>query len=383
MNIPIYNGNPIFVTGSTPFGFYDNDPDFQIDSVKVAKFCANRLGYPLVDIELQSGSFFTAFEEAITKYGNEVYAYKIRQDFLDLEGNPTGSILNHTLTRPNLGNLLRISDQYAVEAGTGGDLTWYTGSIALTASIQDYDLNQWAINHGLQNQDIEFKRLFHLQKPASVRYLDPYLGVGGGFQNVLNDFGWGNYGVANQATLYPIYFDAQKIQEIELNDTIRRSQLSFEIVNNMLRIFPIPDFNNTGLQIWFNYILKSERSNPIAPSGSGKITNVSNVPYINPTYSQINSIGRSWIFEYTLALCKEMLGYVRGKYSTIPIPNSEVTLNQQDLISAATAEKQALVDKLKVYLEETSREKILERKSLETDSRVKELQQVPFLIYIG
>jgi hypothetical protein len=383
MNIPIYNGNPTFTTGSTPFGFYDNDTDFQLDAVRVAKFCANRLGYPLVDIELQSGSFFTAFEEAITKYGNEIYAYKIRQDFLDLEGNSTGSSLNNALIRPNLGNLLRISDQYAVEVGTGGDLTWYTGSIRLQEGVQDYDLNQWALEHGLQNQDIEFKRLFHSQKPASVRYLDPYLGVGGGFQNVLNDFGWGNYGVANQATLYPIYFDVQKIQEIEMNDTIRRSQLSFEIANNMLRIFPIPDHGSHNMHLWFDYILKSERSNPIAMSGSNKITNVSNVPFNNPTYSQINSIGRSWIFEYTLAVCKEMLGYVRGKYSTIPIPNSEISLNQGDLITAATSEKEALIAKLKLFLEETSREKILERKSLETISRVQELQQVPFLIYMG
>jgi hypothetical protein len=78
-----------------------------------------------------------------------------------------------------------------------------------------------------------------------------------------------------------------------------------------------------------------------------------------------------------------MLGYIRGKYSTIPIPNSEITLNQSDLINAATAEKTALVEKLKLYLEETSREKILERKSLETDARLKELQQTPYLIYIG
>ena len=113
------------------------------------------------------------------------------------------------------------------------------------------------------------------------------------------------------------------------------------------------------------------------------VTNVSNVPFANPIYGQINSIGRQWVFEYTLALCKEILGYIRGKYSTIPIPNSEVTLNQGDLIAAATAEKTALVEKLKLYLEETSREKILERKSLETYDRLKELQQTPYLIYIG
>ena len=117
--------------------------------------------------------------------------------------------------------------------------------------------------------------------------------------------------------------------------------------------------------------------------GQGKITNVSNAPYANPTYSYINSIGRQWIFEYTLALCKEMLGYVRGKYTTVPIPNAEVTLNHGDLTAAATAEKTALIERLRAYLDETSRSKLLEKRALESDSLQKELNNVPYTIYVG
>ena len=133
----------------------------------------------------------------------------------------------------------------------------------------------------------------------------------------------------------------------------------------------------------FRSSTKSSRLSASFTPGGSIVTNVSNVPYNNPIYSQINSIGRQWIFEYALSLCKEMLGYIRGKYSTIPIPGADLTLNQADLISAATAEKQALIERLRAYLEETSREKLLERRSLETDSRIKELQQVPYVIYIG
>jgi hypothetical protein len=107
------------------------------------------------------------------------------------------------------------------------------------------------------------------------------------------------------------------------------------------------------------------------------------VPYNNPVYSDINAVGRSWIFEYTLALSKEMLGYVRGKYGTVPIPGSEVSLNQSDLITAATSEKERLIDRLRAYLEETSRDKLLERRNLESDAMEKELNKVPFTIYIG
>ena len=117
--------------------------------------------------------------------------------------------------------------------------------------------------------------------------------------------------------------------------------------------------------------------------GTGVITDISTVPYTNPTYSFINSIGRQWIFEYTLALCKEMLGYVRGKYTTVPIPGSEVTLNHSDLISAGTSEKIALLERLRAYLDETSRNKLLEKRAQESDNRQKELNNVPFTIYIA
>ena len=135
--------------------------------------------------------------------------------------------------------------------------------------------------------------------------------------------------------------------------------------------------------MYFEFILKSDRLATATQNAPDKITNVSNVPYTNPVYIQINSVGRQWIFEYTLALSKEMLGYVRGKYSTVPIPNSDVTLNQGDLISAATAEKNALIEKLRGYFDETSRKSLLERKSQEGDFKQQELNKVPMTIFVG
>ena len=379
-NIPIYPGSSSFFPGNTPFGFYDNDYQFQVDADKVATFCARRLGYPLVEVELQDLNFYTAFEEAITTYGNEIYAYKIRQDYLSLEGASTGSAFNNTLVTPNFASIIRLSDQYGAEAGVGGNYDWESGSINLEVNVQDYDLNQWALSHSIADKDIEIKRVFYQAPPAIVKYFDPYAGTGTGMMNFLDTFGWGNYSPAINFMLMPLNYDMQKIQAIELNDQIRKSNFSFELINNKLRIFPIPQITGS---LWFQYSTKSSRLSASFTPGGPVITNVSNVPYNNPIYSQINSIGRQWIFEYTLALCKEMLGYVRGKYSTIPIPGADLTLNQSDLISAATSEKQTLVEKLKAYLEETSREKLLERRGLETDNRMKELQQVPYVIYIG
>ena len=380
-NIPIWPGSSSFTVGDTPFGFYDSDFQFQTDADRVAKFCAQRLGYPIVDIELQDINFYTAFEEAVTTYGNEIYAYKVRQDYLSLEGASNANNFNNAIITPNMGVIIRTSEQYGTEAGTGGNTDWHTGSIDLIPGVQDYDLTSWASSSGITQGDLELKRVFYESPPAIARYFDPYAGTGTGMMNMMDGFGWGNYSPAINFLLMPISFDMQKIQGIELNDQVRKANYSFELQNNNLRIFPIP--NNTG-SLYIQYLLKSERlSNSINLSGSALITNVSNVPYANPTYTQINSVGRSWVFEYTLALAKEMLGYVRGKYTQIPIPGDTVTLNSGDLVTAGSAEKVALVEKLRGYLDETSREKLMERRALETDYRTKELQQVPFPIYIG
>ncbi len=389
-NVPIWPGSSNFFPGNTPFGFYDNDYQFQQDADKFATFAARRLGYPIVDVELQDLNFYTAFEEAVTIYGNEVYAYKVRQDYLSLEGvtissdipNINGSSsLAFSAVTPNMGVIIKLSEQYGTEAGTGGNVDWHTGSIALTSSVQDYDLNAWAVSQGYKNKDLEIKRVFYESPPAIVKFFDPYAGTGAGVMNVMDSFGWSGYSPAINFVLMPLNYDLQVIQQIEMSDTVRRSNYSFEVQNNKLRLFPIPD--GSVSKLYFQFLLKSERLANSISGNTGSIANVSNVPYTNPVYTYINSVGRSWIFEYALTLSKEMLGYVRGKYTTVPIPGSEVTMNQQDLLSSATAEKTALIDRLRAYLDETSREKLLERRSLETEYRQKELNQVPQPIYIA
>ena len=383
MNVPIWNGISSFQPGETPFGFYDNDPQFQSDADRFATFASRRLGYPIVDIELQDINFYAAIEEAITTYGNELYAYQAQENFLSFQGAPlTIESANNSLPQPNLASTIRLADQYGVEAGVGGNVTWYSASIDLQPGIQDYNLTPWGEQLGVNIGDLEIKRVFYEAPPAIVRYFDPYAGTGTGMMQLLDSFGFGGYSPAINFLMMPMNYDVQKLQAIEFNDQIRRSQYSFELINNNLRIFPIP---GRGVEkLWLQYIKKSDRNNPYVNTGNGGvITNISQVPYQNPTYSQINSIGRSWIFEYGLAIVKEILGYVRGKYSTIPIPNAEITLNQSDLITAATSEKQALIERLRAYFDESSRQKLLERKSLEADYLNKELNYVPFTIFVG
>ena len=377
----IWSGTSTFYPGQTPFGFYDYDTNFQVDADKVAQFCASRLGYPTVDVEMGSGSLYACFEEAVTTYGNELYLYQIRNNFINLEASNTGSALNQSVINPNLGNTIRLAENYGSEAGSGGNVTWYSGSIPLTASVQEYDLNAWKDTQGITGS-IEIKTVFYQNTPAIVRYFDPYAGTGYGSQQLLDIFGFGNYSPAINFLLMPIYYDVSVIQAIELNDQIRKSAFTFELVNNRLKVFPIP--NATG-QLFIQYIKVDERNAPTTPaySGSNLVTDISNVPYENPTYAYVNAPGRYWIFEYTLALAKELLGYIRGKYTSVPVPGAEVTLNQADLIAAANAEKAALIEKLRTDLDENSRKMQLQRKAEEADAMGRTLEQVPLPIYIA
>jgi hypothetical protein len=381
-NIAIYTGSSFFTTGSTPFGFYDADSTFRTDADKVVKWCAQRLGYPIENIELQDIQFYTAFEEAVTVYGNEIYQWKIRENYISMEGSSTGSALNNQVITPNLASTIKIASTYGSEAGSGGTTTYYTASIPVTAGNQNYNLNTWAAQSAsLQPGDsIEVKTVFQQTPPAIVRYFDPYAGTGTGIQSLLESFNFGSYSPGINFMLMPLNFDMLKLQAIELNDQVRKSAYSFDLINNQLRLFPIPKEDTNLL---FHYIKKSERNQPfISGSSQNLVTNISNVPYNNPVYSQLNSVGKMWIFQYTLALVKEMLAYVRGKYGTIPIPGSEVTLNQADLLTDARSEKIALLEQLRTTLEDSSRTKQLEKRSMDEGFVNQTLQQVPLPLYI-
>jgi hypothetical protein len=384
-NIPIWPGSSSFFPGDTPFGLYDNDFVFQNDIDKVSDWCAKRLGYPLTDIELQAINLFACFEESVTEYSSQVNTYNIRDNLVSLFGASTGSNLTGQKISPNFGGLIELAEDYGAEAGSGGNVTYYTGSLALSSSIQIYDLTNPSIvtlESGIAGtNEIEIKQIFHQAPPALTRFFDPQVGTGLGSREMLDGFSFGNYSPGVSFMMMPLYADVLRVQAIEFNDEIRKSAYSFELVNNRLKIFPIPD-TTVASKIFFTYVLKSERSNPLKGK-TGTISDFSNVPYDNMIYSNINDVGKQWIKKYTLALSKEMLGYVRGKYSALPIPNAEITLNGADLIAAAQTEKEGLITELKEILDTMSRQSQLERKAAEATSLQEQFSKIPLKIYIG
>ena len=379
----IWPGSGSAVSGNTPFGLYDNDSTFQTDGPKFATWAARRLGYPIMAIELQDSQFYTCFEEAITEYSAQVNQFNIRENLLSLRGQATGSNVTHKRVTPNLADAIRISEQYGTEAGVGGTIDFKSGSIQIRSGSQVYDLNKLYADVSESGEAIEVRRVYYEAPPAVHKYFDPYAGTGAGSYNMLDGFGWGNMTPAVQFMMMPIYADLLRMQAIEFNDQIRKSAHTFELKNNKIRIFPNP---TTDYELWFEYIKKSDRDNPIQVQYSGSanvVSDYSNVPYDNMEYQFINDVGKQWIRKYGLALTKELLGMIRSKYGSIPVPNAETTLDGDTLRSEATTEKEFLVTQLRENLEASSRKMMLEADSEEATRLQEKLNKVPLPIYIG
>jgi len=386
LNIAIWQGSGSFFPGDTPFGLYDSDSIFQTDAEKVAEFAAKKLGYPITDIELQDIQFYACFEESVTEYSAQVNQFRIRETMLDVRGFSTGSSFTGREITPTLGPQIAIAENYGTEAGSGGNVTYKSGSVTLIKDEQDYNLQSlWATDNESGNR-ITVTKVHFEATPAITRFFDPYVGTGAGSQQMLAGFGWGNYSPGINFLLMPVYADVLRMQAIEFNDQIRKSAYSFQLRNNELKLFPRP--GSSGGKVWFEYYVEAERNNPLrtndyGSNGSGVISDYSNVPLTNLTYKEINSVGKQWIWKYASALAKELLGAVRSKYSSIPIPNSEVTLDGSTLKAEAATEKEYLLAQLRETLEATSREKQLEMKRSEAENLQQSLNRIPLKIYIG
>ena len=306
---------------------------------------------------------------------------------MKLQGAPTSSNFTHTVVS-DLGRAITVSEAYGAEVGVGGQVDWKTGYVETSASQQTYDLDDWAIASE-SSSPIEIKRVFHEATPAVSRYFDPYAGTGQGTNNLIDNFGWGDNSPAVQFMMMPIYADMLRVQQIELSDQVRKSAYSFELINNKLRIFPIP---KDTFKMYFQYIRKDDRFKTLSNEVTDTYTDggqtavqsdFSNIRYDNMTYSQINDPGKQWIRKYTLALAKELLGAIREKFSSVPIPGSEVSLDGGALRSEAQTEKDALIEQLRDVLNDLSDKERYTSEADQSDAQQRVIAKVPLNIYIG
>jgi len=401
---PIWPGSSSFTSGSTPFGFFDTDATFQSHADKFAKMAAQTLGYPIMDVEMQAVNFYTAFEAAVVEYSNQVNQVNIVNNLFSTLGIQTGSnfLTNNSFTDALIGNsfgyITKLSKTYGTEADSGGNIKWLKAEVDVVPGQQTYSLRT-AISKSLgivlTTSSVEVKRVLHNPPPAIVRYFDPFVGTGLGSQQLMDSFNFGGFSPSISFMMMPIHADLLRLQAIEFNDMVRKSHYTFEIHGDDIKFWPIPT-SGTGSsassifynKVWIEFILDESKTNEAALFGNaalmrGVITDASNIPYTYQTYSRVNDMGRAWIFRYALALAKEMLGYIRNKYSSVPIPNGEVTLNGSDLTSQGQTEKEALITQLREFLEKMTRESMITRQNAEATQMMEIYAKVPLKVYVG
>jgi hypothetical protein len=360
-----------------PFGYYlseicdSDESSFENDCSSSAMWAAKRLGYPIVDIEMIDDNFYTCFEESVLEYNRIINEFNIVNNITDLQGLPQSeykNLLGLSVRGTGLPYNVELSKQYGSEAMVGGDVEVYKDYIDITGSTSSNI-----------NQTFDLNELFG----DKIHHLTGSRIEGMSYSNVLQEMGFAGYSPATQFLMTPIFEDLERIQAIEFNDTIRKSQYSFEVLgNNKLKIFPIP---TRSFKLYIEYTIDSDKNITNFKSGSNYeyISDPSDVPYETCTYCKINQAGKQWIKKYFLALCKETLGRILQKYSTVPIPGGEVTLDGAELRNEANEEKNSLQEILRDLLEKTLRTSQLENKSKESENTNKMLSYVPVKIYIG
>jgi len=384
--------------GATPYGIYDNDTSFVSESLQVTKWAARRLGHPVMQLEFNSGSIYACFEEAISEYSLHINNYNMKNWLWESYGadnktsgsgygnDGTSSVMGTgsiTPTHGHMGTTFYLSKQYGEAINIGGELTLYSGSVVLTGSKQVYDLQTEASISGSHvGQRLEVQRVFNTGPAAITRFYDPFAGS---FEQrqMLDAFGMGNVAPAVSFIMRPVSYDITRAMAIETNDIIRKSAYSFELVNNELRIFPRPKDVDAGDHVYFQYYLRDDQTSTTRDSTSNKVTDPSNVPYKFITYEEINAAGRQWIRKYTLALAKELLGIIRSKYASLPIPGGEVTMDGESLKAEGREEKTTLLEELRDFLESVSLTEKAKAEQEQAEANSIVLSRAPLGLYIG
>jgi hypothetical protein len=403
-------GSTSQVTGALPIGAYTASAEFISGASAQVAYVFKKLGGDVVDIELTPSNVYASYEEAVLEYSYIINLHQAKNVLSSVLGEATGTF-DHKGTiisgpasaslrypRFTLGYSRRVGDAAASAGGFGGTVDQYSASFSPKENKQDYDLQaiiQAASDSGVDDagtavdyagkigdKRVLVTKVFYRSPRAMWRFYGYYGGVG----VVGNMSTYGQF--ADDSTFEVIPTWQNKMQAIMYEDSIytRTSHYSYELINGKLRLFPTPSYwgYEDSDRIWVKFYVEA------APFETGSynvgvqgINNVNTVPFDNLPYENINSMGKQWIRKYSLALCKEMLGQIRGKFTTMPIPGESVTLNHSELLSQAKEEQQNLRDKLNEMIKEMEYPALAKQDQEITDAASNVLKITPLPIFVG
>jgi len=382
-----------FVSGSTAFGIFDSDAAFASDADRLVRYVAVKLGGGLpganedathVQVELTSKDVYTCFEEAAIEYGAIINAYQAKSSLAAFLGSLTGTLSGGQGRYPR--NALewarRQAQPFGEEAYVGGDRQLFSGSITLHAGQQDYDLQSLIAPTGSDGLPARMviRQIFHFSPFSTFRFFGTTSAI-----NYLNgQFNFQSFTPESVFYMLPVWEDVLRGSQFELSNKVRRSNYSYELhgPTSMLKVMPVPAQDNT---LYFTYNLMDQSTIPLDPSDSLSygVSNVSNVPFGNIEYSKINSIGKQWIWKMTLASAKEVLGMIRRKVMTIPIPGGDLQMDGSDMVNDARGEMESLRGELRELLDSMSYDRLAAKEAEQAESLMRVLSGVPLKIYVG
>ena len=383
---------------------------FKAGAADQVTYVYKKLGGDVLDIEITEYQVYAAYEEACLEYSYLVNVHQAKNVIGTVLGSSTGSFdsdgeltSGHALSGSEIAlrypkfdfqHAKTIGNSVSTEAGIGGAKPIYSASLDATVGQQDYDLQSIISDTSLTDTDSPFygklgatgdkrvtiRKVYYKTPNAMWRFYGYY----GGLNTVGNLSYYGQYSDDSTFELIPTW--QNKAQAMAFEDSIytRTSHFSYEIKDNKLRLFPKP-YTSGPTKYWVEFTLEEDpwQSTSGLADGVVGVNNMNTLPFENIPYDNINSIGKQWIRRFALALSKEMLGLIRSKFATIPIPNESVTLNGPALVSEAKEEQNALRDELKTVLDEMTYPKLAEQDAQVSDSAQTVLKNIPPSLFVG
>ena len=412
-------GSTSLVATALPFGMYTGSAAFMSGAALQVAYVYKKLGGDVVDVELSPSNVYAAYEEAVLEYSYIINMHQSKNMLSDALGDATGTFdhygnMNSSSLSGALGGTRvelkyprfqfeytkKIGDGLLSSTGMGGTDRQYSGSFAIVTDQQDYDLQQIVQGASVSGQDdagnsvdyagkIDDKQRIIITKVyyRSPRVMWRFYGYYGGVGVVGNMSTYGQFSDDSTFEVVPTW--QNKMQAVMYEDSVytRTSHYSYEIINNRLRLYPTPSEwgMDQGDRIWFRFRVDNNAwdSDSNYDTGIDGVNNMNTLPMGNIPYENINAIGKQWIRKYALAICKEMLGQIRGKFTTIPIPGDSVTLNHSDLLSQAKEEQTQLRDKLTEMLKEMEYTALVKQDSERADAAQATLKNSPLPIFVG
>ena len=373
-------------TNPTPFGAFDSDTDFQTDADSMVVFVKRKLGDDVLSVELTKKQIFACFEESFFQYGQIVNEYHARSTLSTFLGTATGSMSGseQKYPRDTLEFLVRQAEPYAFEAGIGGNYNSISGSIQLEDKRQDYDIYTELVDSkgvpvvssslNRMNTRMKIQEVFHMNPQAAYRFFDTTSAI-----NYLNnEFTFESFTPETIFYVLPVFEDILRAGQMDVSHRVRRSNYSYKIIGTKIRIYPMPTGDQTNRKLFMRVGFAPDPLDPpFTDETIDGVSNLSNIPFGDLTYSKVNSIGRQWVRQYTLALCKVLLGHVRSKFKSIPIPNTDIQLDGTDLVSEGREDKKDLETKLREMLDSLTYDKIIETNAAKAENIQKQLKTIP------